>query len=129
MEICGDFLPRAMLIIILIYNLSSSNKTYVEGPTYTETLLKNPTQTTFPEIAIGPLDNGYKKGILKVVICMYNSLIYIPTLYLVLTHVGPIQGNFPNTIFISNRQTSILGRPSPSNLSKIVKQLTPHRQH
>ena len=94
MKICGYFLPHAMLIIILIYNLSSSNEIYVEGPTYTEALLKSPKQTTLPEITTCPLDNGYKKGILKVVVCIYNSLIYIPTLYLILILCRNYTGQF-----------------------------------
>ena len=39
---------------------------YLKGPTYTETLLHNQENTTFPAITICPLENGYNEDALKV---------------------------------------------------------------
>ena len=55
-------------IILLISQTIQSIKVYLEGPTYTETLLYNQHQTTFPVITICPLENGYKEDRLKVIV-------------------------------------------------------------
>ena len=57
-------------IILLISQAIQSIKVYLEGPTYTETLLYNQHQTTFPVITICPLANAYKEDILKVIVIL-----------------------------------------------------------
>ena len=60
---CSFFCVSAVLLII---QAIQSVQIYLKGPTYTETLLHNQENTTFPVITICPLENGYKESILKV---------------------------------------------------------------
>ena len=71
----------AVLIILLISQAAHSIIVYLEGPTYTETLLHNQEKTTFPEITICPLENGYKEDVLKVIIKI--CLIFISHIYII----------------------------------------------
>ena len=55
-------------IVLLIVQTIQSLKVYIEGPTYTETLLHRQQNTTFPMVTVCPLENGYKEDILKVIV-------------------------------------------------------------
>ena len=53
-------------LVLLITQTIQSVNVYLKGPTYTETLLHNQENTTFPAITICPLENGYNEDALKV---------------------------------------------------------------
>jgi hypothetical protein len=67
-------------LLLLITETTQSVKIYLKGPTYTETLLHNQENTTFPVITVCPLDNGYKDDILKVRFCItkcFRLILYL----------------------------------------------------
>ena len=63
-------------IVLLIVQTIQSLKVYIEGPTYTETLLHRQQNTTFPMVTVCPLENGYKEDILKVIVIWMHCIYY-----------------------------------------------------
>ena len=55
-------------VALLLTQTVQSINVFLEGPTYTETLLFDQKEATFPEITICPL-NPFKEDILTVYIC------------------------------------------------------------
>ena len=53
-------------VVLLITQTIQSVNVYLQGPTYTETLLHDQENTTFPVLTICPLENPYKEDVLKV---------------------------------------------------------------
>ena len=61
-----SFTSCTVAVGLLISQTYQALKVYLEEPTYTETLLYEQEDSTFPAITICPLDDGYNADILQV---------------------------------------------------------------